>query len=67
VKLIRTRKVRRSVVDERYALLIDAIYRGQPRVRVETEVTFEDGRKGRTEAEMAIRDSDAQQMLPRAA
>jgi long-chain acyl-CoA synthetase len=66
-ELTRTRKVRRSVVDERYALLIDAIYRGQPRVRVETEVTFEDGRKGRTEAEMAIRDSDAQQMLPRAA
>ena len=52
-ELTRTRKVRRNVVDERYAGLIEAIYRGQPQVHVETEVTFEDGRKGRIEADLA--------------
>ena len=41
------------MVDERYAGLIEAIYRGQPQVHVETEVTFEDGRKGRIEADLA--------------
>ena len=59
-ELTRTRKVRRSVVDERYAGLIEAIYRGQPQVHVETEVTFEDGRKGRIEADLVIHDTGAQ-------
>ena len=66
-ELTRTRKVRRSVVDERYAGLIEAIYRGQPQVHVETEVTFEDGRKGRIEADLLIRDTDARPPLARAA
>ena len=56
-ELTRTRKVRRGVVDERYARLIDAIYAGSAEVHVETEVTFEDGRKGRIEADLAIRDT----------
>ena len=66
-ELTRTRKVRRSVIDERYAGLIEAIYRGQPQVHVETEVTFEDGRKGRIEADLLIRDTDAHPPLARAA
>ena len=66
-ELTRTRKVRRSVIDTRYADLIDAIYRGAPRVRVETEVTFEDGRKGRVETELLIRDAEAGALLARAA
>jgi long-chain acyl-CoA synthetase len=55
-ELTRTRKVRRSVIDARYRTLIEALDRGQERVAVETEVTFEDGRTGRIRAEMAIRD-----------
>jgi hypothetical protein len=47
-ELTRTRKVRRSVIDERYGRIIEAIYAGLPRVQLETEVTFEDGRKGRS-------------------
>jgi long-chain acyl-CoA synthetase len=55
-ELTRTRKVRRSVIDERYAPLIQALYSGQDRIVLETEVTVEDGRTGQIRAEMAIRD-----------
>jgi len=55
-ELTRTRKVRRNVIDERYATLIDALYSGADKVAVETMVTFEDGRTGKIHAEMAIRD-----------
>ncbi len=55
-ELTRTRKVRRTVIDERYAPIIDALYGGRDRVVMETEVTFEDGRTGRIRADMAIRD-----------
>jgi long-chain acyl-CoA synthetase len=55
-ELTRTRKVRRTVIDERYAPIIDALYGGKDRVIMETEVTFEDGRTGRIRADMAIRD-----------
>jgi long-chain acyl-CoA synthetase len=58
-ELTRTRKVRRGVVDARYGELIAALYDGRDRARLTTEVTFEDGRKGRVEAEMAIHDTTA--------
>jgi len=61
-ELTRTRKVRRKVIDQRYQQLIDALYSNRDRVAVETEVTFEDGRTGMIQAEMAIRD-----MVPPAA
>ncbi len=66
-ELTRTRKVRRAVIDERYARIIQAIYAGLPRVQVETEVTFEDGRKGRISADLAIRDLAAPPVMYRAA
>ncbi len=65
-ELTRTRKVRRSVVDERYASLVDALYGGAEAVRMEAQVTFEDGRRGSVEAEMAIRDMAAASALPAA-
>ncbi len=46
-ELTRTQKVRRSFIAERYEPLIEALYDGsKPRNVVETEVVFEDGRKG---------------------
>ena len=56
-ELTRTRKVRRGFIAERYQPLIAAMYDGAPRARVRTEVTFEDGRKGVIEGDVAIRDA----------
>jgi hypothetical protein len=53
-ELTHTRKLRRNVIAERYADLIEALYSGRDSCRVHTEVTFEDGRKGRIEGELRI-------------
>ncbi|PWV99044.1 long-chain acyl-CoA synthetase [Hoeflea marina] len=55
-ELTRTQKVRRSFIDERYAPLIAALYDGSSEKYVETEVTFEDGRKGMISATVRIVD-----------
>jgi long-chain acyl-CoA synthetase len=55
-ELTRTRKVRRRFISERYQPLVAALYSAAPRGHIATDVTFEDGRKGRIEADLAIRD-----------
>ena len=55
-ELTRTRKVRRGFIAERYAPLVEAVYAGDARGRIATDVTFEDGRKGRIEADLEVRD-----------
>jgi long-chain acyl-CoA synthetase len=64
-ELTRTRKVRRGFIVERYAALVDALYSGADRARIETEVTFEDGRKGRIDADLAIRSLELQPAIER--
>ncbi len=56
-ELTRTRKVRRRIIERKYADLIDALYGGASEIYTETEVTYEDGRKGRIKATLAIRDA----------
>jgi len=56
-ELTRTRKVRRRFIGERFLPLIDALYSGRERAQIETEVTFEDGRKGTLKADLKIRDA----------
>lgn len=56
-ELTRTRKVRRKIINERYAPLITALYDGSETGFIETEVAYEDGRKGRISATLDIRDA----------
>jgi long-chain acyl-CoA synthetase len=49
--------VRRSFIAERYGELIEALYDGSTEKYVNTEVTFEDGRKGRISATVRIADA----------
>jgi long-chain acyl-CoA synthetase len=53
-ELTRTRKVRRGFIAEKYAVLIDALYSGKTSQFIETEVKFEDGRKGKVSADLRI-------------
>jgi long-chain acyl-CoA synthetase len=58
-ELTRTMKVRRSLIAERYAPLVAALYDGSKTADVATQVTFEDGRKGTLSARVAVRDAIA--------
>ena len=42
-ELTRTKKVRRTLINAKYATLVDALYSGQSNCFVTTEVSFEDG------------------------
>ena len=53
-ELTRTRKVRRRFIAERYRALIEALHDGRDSAHIETEVTFEDGRKGVLKADLKI-------------
>ncbi|MEM7267796.1 MAG: AMP-binding protein [Pseudomonadota bacterium] len=55
-ELTRTQKVRRATINERFKPLIDAMYGGETSVFAESEVTYEDGRKGSISATLEIRD-----------
>ena len=53
-ELTRTRKVRRGFIAEKYGVLIEALYAGKTSQFIETEVKFEDGRKGKVSADLRI-------------
>jgi long-chain acyl-CoA synthetase len=55
-ELTRTRKVRRRIIEEKFADLLTALYDGSETVSTETEVTYEDGRKGSIKATLELRD-----------
>ena len=56
-ELTRTMKVRRRIIEEKYADLLGALYDGSPSVFTETEVTYEDGRKGKISATLTVGDA----------
>jgi long-chain acyl-CoA synthetase len=55
-EMTRTRKVRRRIIGEKYNDLIKALTDGSKEIFTETEVTYEDGRKGSISATLQIRD-----------
>jgi len=66
-ELTRTRKVRRRFVGEKYKVLIDALYAGKTSQYIETQVKFEDGRKGMVAADLRIVDVKTYDALKKAA
>jgi long-chain acyl-CoA synthetase len=55
-EITRTRKIRRGVISERYARLIEALHGGADSVEVEIPVTYEDGRTALLNAKVRVWD-----------
>jgi long-chain acyl-CoA synthetase len=56
-EMTRTRKVRRGAINDKYRVLIEALYGGRSEQFIETAVQFEDGRSGSVSATLKIIDT----------
>ncbi len=66
-ELTRTRKVRRGVINEKYAGIIDAIYRGEANIPVDTVIRFQDGSTQRVRTSLRVIDLASAPQLAEAA
>jgi len=55
-EITRTRKIRRRFVAEKYAAVVEALYRDDEEVELTTEISYEDGRKGNLTSKIALED-----------
>ena len=58
---------RPSFVAEKYKVLIDALYSGKTSQFIETEVKFEDGRRGKVSADLKIAEAKTFPIVKKAA
>lgn len=56
-EMTRTRKVKRGFINDKYQVLVDALYGGKSEQYIETQVKFEDGRTGKVSATLKIVDA----------
>ena len=56
-EMTRTRKVKRGFINDKYSVLVDALYGGKTEQYIETQVKFEDGRTGSVSATLRIMDA----------
>jgi len=66
-EMTRTRKVKRGYINDKYQVLIDALYGGKTEQFMETAVKFEDGRSGSISATLKITDAKTLPAVRRAA
>jgi long-chain acyl-CoA synthetase len=55
-EITRTRKLRRRVIAEKYASVIEALYGGATETEIATEVTYENGQRATVRSRVAIED-----------
>ena len=55
-ELTRTSKLRRAFVENRYKVIVDALYSGVDTVHMDTTITYEDGREQRIKTDLHIQD-----------
>jgi len=55
-EMTRTRKVRRSVVEERYSQLVEALYGAHERLEVTSDVKYRDGKAFRMQTSVRIKE-----------
>ena len=56
-EMTRTRKVRRRIIEDKYSELITGLYSNKTQISTDTEVTYEDGRKGSISATLKLCDA----------
>ena len=66
-EMTRTRKVKRGFINDKYQVLVDALYGGRSEQYIETAVKFEDGRTGSVSATLKIVDAKTFPAMKRAA
>ncbi len=66
-EMTRTRKVKRNFINDKYQVLVDALYGGRSEQFIETAVKFEDGRTGSVSATLKVVDVKTFPAVKRAA